>query len=159
MVALGTRSAAGQLWQPAELVRYLFQRGFDRTRSLKRRQSPEQQTLQNIYPRLGVVFVHIPKTAGTSLHQLFSRLEDQCVAAPYTPNPNLVCLIEHRDATKSFDKHAKAERYAEFLGKELWSHIPSITVVRNPWDLWCPHIIGGSRKGIAFSVMLKMPFV
>lgn len=125
-------TSAPNPWNPAELAKYLFQRM--RHRFPKRRQSPAQETWRNIYPRLGVVFVHIPKTAGTSLNELLSGLEDQCVAARYAPNPNLVSLSERREATIGFDKHAKAERYVEFVGKELWSHIPSIAVVRNPWD-------------------------
>ncbi len=116
------RLSAGEIWAL---------RGFwlDRIRRRQSARRPEPR-LKNIFPDLGAVFVHIPKTAGTSVHELCSRV---------SPTP---CPVEAAERArlgqvdrKGLTKHSKATEYVARMGTELWSSVYSFTFVRNPWDM------------------------
>jgi len=53
------------------------------------------------------IFIHIPKTAGTSMTKIFGE---------------------------AFQKHNSAKEVIETIGKEEWNKAYKFTVVRNPWD-------------------------
>ncbi len=68
--------------------------------------------------QLGVIFIHIPKTAGNSI---------------------TTALNEHSDPSEKqspkIGKHAKAWEVRFLLGEEQWQNYFSFAFVRNPWDL------------------------
>lgn len=80
----------------------------------------------NFFPHLNLVFVHMPKTAGTSVHRylaeldLFARLRG---ARPAFPLPD----VEHY-------KHATARAYRDHFGADAFERVHRLCVVRNPWD-------------------------
>ena len=53
------------------------------------------------------VFIHIPKTAGTSMTKIFGE---------------------------AFQKHNTAKEVIDIIGKEKWNEVYKFSVVRNPWD-------------------------
>jgi len=53
------------------------------------------------------IFIHIPKTAGTSMTKIFGE---------------------------AFQKHNTAKEVIEIIGKKKWNNAYKFAVVRNPWD-------------------------
>jgi chondroitin 4-sulfotransferase 11 len=69
-----------------------------------------------ILESLGVAFVHIPKTGGTSIRSVFQSHGPSSGRYPQLGN------------------HATAEELRSALGRKTWARLRSIAVVRNPWD-------------------------
>ena len=105
---------------------------------------------QNFYPNLGLVFVHIPKTAGTTLHEHFSKLDDSC------RSPS-ACESAVRSLENKFfmQKHLKASAYRSTVGAEAWDSIYSFTLVRNPWDILVSSYHWWLQKGPRFNSHLR----
>ena len=85
---------------------------------------------RNFFPNLRLIFVHIPKTAGTSVQFYFSQmdrmLENQKGQSELgAPSTN----------SKVHSKHLKAQELREYLGEEIWHASYRVSFVRNPWDL------------------------
>ena len=105
-------------------------------RALKRLSSLEPKDSQtgsaigqrNIFPKIGLVFIHIPKTAGTSLHSYFARLSEM-----YAPDARLPELEPY--AREIGYKHMKACELRKRIGDDLWNRAVKVAFVRNPWDL------------------------
>ena len=83
---------------------------------------------RNIFPSIGVIFVHIPKTAGTSLHSYFSELSEAHASAPRLPE-----LRPYASEIKY--KHKTASELKAWIGEDLWNRAFKVAFVRNPWDL------------------------
>lgn len=66
----------------------------------------------------GFVFVHVPKTAGTSISQFLSKFVHE----------------EDEHLVKDLHKHLSAVEIAAFLGPAEFDQLFSFTVVRNPYD-------------------------
>jgi hypothetical protein len=64
------------------------------------------------------IFIHIPKTAGTSITEELKKLPKK-----------------HENLSPKLSKHAKAWEVRALLGKELWDNYFTFSFVRNPWDL------------------------
>lgn len=81
------------------------------------------------------LFVHIPKTGGTSLRAALKPLlySDPWYWLMWTPQ-RLSHLSGHRTVTK-FPRHAKVIAALEMLPPEIFADLFKFTVVRNPWDL------------------------
>lgn len=77
---------------------------------------PSNAPSDQVFENLGIVFVHIPKTGGTSIRKALS---------PYTPSTRRYPRL---------GKHAKAAVLRAATGNKLWNELTSIAVVRNPWD-------------------------
>lgn len=90
--------------------------------------SSHMRLQRNIFPSIGVIFVHIPKTAGTSLHSYFSQLSDAYGATPRLPE------LEPYAREIAY-KHKMACELKAWIGDELWSRAFKVAFVRNPWDL------------------------
>jgi len=98
------------------------------------------------------LFVHIAKTAGTSVRSTLNRLRWR---DPYFI-PQFVCsrissLTGHRIACK-IPRHAKVIAAYEMLPREVFNELFKFAFVRNPWDLQVssyhhlkrerPHLVG-----------------
>lgn len=111
-------------------------------------------------PRYRFLFVHIAKTAGTSVR---AALESVRRRDPYYwlmfPCHRLSHLTGHRLGTK-FPRHAKAIAAKEMLPKEFYDALFKFAFVRNPWDLQVssfhhirrerPHYLQGHDNFAAF---------
>jgi Sulfotransferase family len=85
---------------------------------------------RNFFPNLRLIFVHVPKTAGTSVQFYFSQIDGML--------QNLKGQAESgAGATGSAVpfKHLKAQELRDHLGEEIWDTSYRISFVRNPWDL------------------------
>jgi Sulfotransferase family len=87
-------------------------------------------TFRNFFPDLRLIFVHVPKTAGTSVQSYFSQME-------WALDNQKSQVEAGSEATGSAvpSKHLKAQELRDFLGEEIWHACYRISFVRNPWDL------------------------
>ncbi|MDX6766402.1 MAG: sulfotransferase family 2 domain-containing protein [Candidatus Methylacidiphilales bacterium] len=69
------------------------------------------------------IFIHIPKTAGTSVSRALFEL------------PKTIDTEYPRSIRKLRFKHLKATAVKSYLGDETWNRHFSFAFVRNPWDL------------------------
>ncbi|RMD68052.1 MAG: sulfotransferase [Gammaproteobacteria bacterium] len=88
-----------------------------------------------IHHRHGFLFVHIPKTGGTSIRAALAplRFRDPLYWLMF-PCHKLSRLTGHRLGTK-FPRHAKAIAAREMLPREVFDGLFKFAFVRNPWDL------------------------
>jgi hypothetical protein len=99
--------------------------------SLRRgRPTARRPRYKNLFPELDAVFVHIPKTAGTSVHELFSQVSTSVSVADPERRAELTSV-----RSKGITKHSKAVEYVDRMGRTSWSSAFTFTFVRNPWDL------------------------
>ena len=80
--------------------------------------TPLWRSNRSVFDNLECVFVHIPKTAGTSIRRGLGQFPD--------PNPRRYPRLK---------THARAFEYRLALGHERWESYLSFAFVRNPWDL------------------------
>jgi hypothetical protein len=73
---------------------------------------------KHINDHLGLVFVHIPKTAGTSIRSTLAQL----------PNPKPRRYLRLK-------AHARAFEFRLAMGEQRWNDSFSFAVIRNPFDL------------------------
>lgn len=79
------------------------------------------------------VFIHIPKTAGTSVAQILHPHAD-------TLSPNVIRTLSHalgrkgRPETTWFEQHDSAKVVHDRWGKDVFSQYYSFSFVRNPYD-------------------------
>ncbi len=70
------------------------------------------------------IFVHIPRTSGTSIESEFGFDMDfkdgKKSINPYSPSDSV--------------KHSKASEIFDSISKDLWINYFKFTIVRNPWD-------------------------
>lgn len=64
------------------------------------------------------IFIHIPKTAGTSITEELKKLPQK-----------------QQNLSPKMSKHAKAWEVRALLGEEIWHNYFTFSFVRNPWDL------------------------
>lgn len=86
-------------------------------------------------PRFKFLFVHIPKTGGTSLRAALKPLlyRDPLYYLMWFPQ-RLSNWTGHRTVTK-FPRHAKIVAAREMLPQEVFAGLFKFSVVRNPWDM------------------------
>jgi hypothetical protein len=99
-------------------------------------------------PRHKILFVHIPKTGGTSIRSALKRLQwTDPYAVPIHLVNGLTRALKYNTGAK-FPRHAKAIAAFECIGEPFWSQLFKFTFVRNPWDLqvsnW--HYLNGHPK-------------
>ena len=85
--------------------------------------------------RYKFLFVHIPKTGGTSIRVALRRYKWQDpYRIPLFLLSRLSSLTGHRLACK-LPRHAKAIAAHEMLPRDLYQQLFKFAFVRNPWDL------------------------
>ncbi len=77
---------------------------------------PTNDHSEQILEDFGFVFVHIPKTGGTSVRTVLQE---------YGPSSQKYPKV---------GKHAKAAVHRASIGRQAWRRYQSVAVVRNPWD-------------------------
>lgn len=123
-------------------IRYAIERPRTARRVRERAEKhKELRLMHNFYPALGVIFVHIPKTAGTSVHQILSAAEET-VAREGNRRPRL-------------HKHATAAEWRDALGESTWESMFSFCLVRNPYDLMVSSYFWWLQKAKNFPATLR----
>ena len=85
--------------------------------------------------RYQFLFVHIPKTGGTSIRVALRRYKwKDPYRIPFFFLSRLSSLTGHRLACK-LPRHAKAIAAYEMLPRDLYQKLFKFAFVRNPWDL------------------------
>lgn len=75
------------------------------------------------------VFVHVPKTAGTSITHTLKNYASYSVSSEYK-------IAGKRILHKSLKKHAHAKEIRKYMKKDQWREYFKFAFVRNPWDLF-----------------------
>jgi len=88
--------------------------------------------VSNIFPQSGIIFIHIPKTGGTSLRKLLIELEDGNISHEDKKKYYYAEELKRKNISSI---HGKAKHYLQVMNKELWDKSLKFTSVRNPWDL------------------------
>jgi hypothetical protein len=109
---------------------YLVARVGQRVLNYDRTTCRSRPRYRNFFPNVGVIFVHVPKTAGTSVQSFFSQL-DQTMEAQ-GERAKIHTGPRKRDP---LCKHSKAPELRVHLGGEIWNSCYRFSFVRNPWDL------------------------
>lgn len=111
-------------------------------------------------PKYRFLFVHIPKTGGTSVRAALAPLRWRDPSYwPLWLCARLSHLSGHRLALK-LPRHAKIIAAKELLPHDYFASLFKFTIVRNPWDLQVssfhhirrerPHYLGGHDDFTAF---------
>lgn len=72
------------------------------------------------------IFVHIPKTGGTSIKAVLQRYGTVSVYKEYT--------YKKPQTNKTLSKHVKADAIRSTINSNLWNNCFRFGFVRNPWD-------------------------
>jgi hypothetical protein len=75
------------------------------------------------------IFVHIPKTGGTSISHCLKRYASYNVSGEYR-------LKGKKILHPSLKKHAQASQIKKYVSKKVWDSYFKFALVRNPWDLF-----------------------
>lgn len=73
------------------------------------------------------IFIHVPKTGGTSLGE---ALSPYCCSLRAVARPNV---------RLNRDKHIDARELCAIIKPQIWSDYYKFTIVRNPWELMLSH--------------------
>ena len=92
----------------------------------------KSKNVYNIFPESGIIYVHIPKTGGTSIRKLLVNLKNNDVL---NNDKKKYYYCEELKRRKISSIHGKARDYLEFIEQDLWSKSLKFASVRNPWDL------------------------
>lgn len=80
------------------------------------------------------VYVHIPKTGGTSFKKVFKPFIDDFIVTEQSNIIKKQANFYHNDLLVLNFKKSDALRKKEALGEDIWTRAFKFTIVRNPWD-------------------------
>lgn len=135
---VGIKSLAVQLDILALRAGYDFRNLAVRTAGSQKLRKPRK----NYFPEIGCLFIHIPKTAGTSIHSYLESLA--LVVGTHSPTSRQFGL----------SKHATAIQWRETLGEETWEKTFKFAMVRNPWDLMVSSYLWWRQKAIVYENLI-----
>jgi hypothetical protein len=102
-------------------------------RHMKRNRMSRPSSIPLKY-HLGAIFVHIPKTAGTTVHAV---LDDAWLpASGMQARRQAVQAVSGKASALDraiYPKHGKAAELRRLVGIEVWELAFKFTIVRNPW--------------------------
>jgi tetratricopeptide (TPR) repeat protein len=82
-----------------------------------------------VKPKQGLVFIHIPRSGGTSVHDFLAA------TVPLEPKPDLAArLAQFSSPLYPLYKHTKGRELRDILGETTWMSVQKLCIVRNPWD-------------------------
>ena len=110
----------------------------------KRKNANPSKANENILMNGSLLFIHIPKTAGTSVRQTFRGIENKMNLLPQEPHPKLL----------NTSKHIKARDLRKSLSNEEYERYFKFTFVRNPWDLMVSSFFWWRQKAIRFNGLM-----
>jgi len=98
------------------------------------RRAPALPPIESVKYHLGTIFVHIPKTAGTSVDRVLAE-------ATLTPSAIEARRLVIESFVRSafalyqgiYSKHIKAAELRALVGADIWARAYKFALVRNPW--------------------------
>lgn len=97
-----------------------------------------------VKPEQRVIFIHIPKCGGTSVHDFLEA------STPLRQMPPTAAQLA-QFCEPSLHKHVKARDLYAIVGSDLWESTGRLAVVRNPWDLMVSSYCWWLEKAHRFS--------
>ena len=98
--------------------------------------------------KLKAIFIHVTKTAGSSIEVAMDAVEQVNKGATDPATGERVAVVT------GGEKHLSAKACKELVGDETWNDYFKFTVVRNPWDrfhsLWWNGRYVGKRHELEF---------
>ena len=113
----------------------------------------KSKNVYNIFPESGIIYVHIPKTGGTSIRKLLVNLKNNDVL---NNDKKKYYYCEELKRRKISSIHGKARDYLEFIEQDLWSKSLKFASVRNPWDLMVSSYHWWLQNGNKFNRLKNM---
>jgi len=113
----------------------------------------KSKNVYNIFPESGIIYVHIPKTGGTSIRKLLVNLKNNDVL---NNDKKKYYYSEELKREKISSIHGKAKDYLEFIEKDLWDTSLKFASVRNPWDLMVSSYHWWLQNGNKFNRLKNM---
>jgi len=77
-------------------------------------------TIPRLLVKRKCIFIHVPKTGGSSIANVFSNLPDN---------------VQRINPYIRLHEHIKAKEIRDIIGSKMWESYYSFAFVRNPWDL------------------------
>lgn len=78
--------------------------------------------------KLKAIFIHVTKTAGSSIEVAMDAVEQENKGATDPATGERVAVVTGNE------KHMSAKACRELIGDDIWNAYFKFTVVRNPWD-------------------------
>lgn len=98
--------------------------------------------------KLKAIFIHVTKTAGSSIEVAMDAVEQKNEGATDPATGERVAVVT------GSEKHLSASACKELVGEKTWNEYFKFTVVRNPWDrfhsLWWNGRYVGKRHDLEF---------
>ncbi|MDJ0729444.1 MAG: sulfotransferase family 2 domain-containing protein [Crocosphaera sp.] len=79
------------------------------------------------------IFVHIPKTGGTSIQSLLMKYSEDRIVYKDKSNPNNSFWLFNDQL--SLKKHSKLKEYKNKIDYDTYKKMFRFAVIRNPWDM------------------------
>src|SRR5882757_7774779 len=102
---------------------------------------------KNYFPHIGCIFIHVPRTGGTSVSNLLARVDTYLKNKGVNPRFSVPRRLH--------DKHTKGLAYAETLERDIWENSFKFCAVRNPFDLVVSHYNWWLQKASRFPMFQK----